>query len=67
MRSFADEREVYQALIDIGAVPGNNLTMEDMKLEKTVDGQKLDVFITWDGLGKEIPFEDIIIRKRNTF
>ncbi|WP_245580746.1 hypothetical protein [Brachyspira alvinipulli] len=34
--------------------------MEDMKLEKTVDGQKLDVFITWDGLGKEIPFSDII-------
>ena len=60
LRGLADEREFYQALIDIGAVPGNNLTMEDMKLEKTVDGQKLDVFITWDGLGKEIPFADII-------
>ena len=58
--SLTDEREFYQALKDIGAVPGNNLTMEDMKLEKTVDGQKLDVFITWDGLGKEIPFADII-------
>ena len=60
LRGLADEREFYQALIDIGAVPGNNLTMEDMKLEKTVDGQKLDVFVTWDGLGKEIPFADII-------
>ena len=57
---LSDEREVYQALIDIGAVPGNNLTMEDMKLGKTVDGQKLDVFVTWDGLGKEIPFAEII-------
>ena len=56
LRGLSDEREFYQALIDIGAVAGNNLTMEDMKLEKTVDGQKLDVFVTWDGLGKEIPF-----------
>lgn len=60
LRGLADEREFYQALIDIGAVPGNNLTMEDMKLGKTVDGQKLDVFVTWDGLGKEIPFAEII-------
>ncbi|WP_096736987.1 YdjY domain-containing protein [Brachyspira sp. G79] len=60
LRGLSDEREFYQALIDIGAVAGNNLTMEDMKLEKTVDGQKLDVFVTWDGLGKEIPFADII-------
>ena len=60
LRGLSDEREFYQALIDIGAVAGNNLTTEDMKLEKTVDGQKLDVFVTWDGLGKEIPFSDII-------
>lgn len=60
LRGLADEREFYQALIDIGAVPGNNLTMEDMKLGKTVDGQKLDVFVTWEGLGKEIPFAEII-------
>ena len=60
LRGLSDEREFYQALIDIGAVAGNNLTMEDMKLEKTVDGKKLDVFVTWDGLGKEIPFSDII-------
>lgn len=60
LRGLCDEREFYQALIDIGAEPGNNLTFEDMKLGKTVEGQKLDVFVTWDGLGKEIPFADII-------
>ena len=60
LRGLCDEREFYQALIDIGAEPGNNLTFEDMKLGKTVEGQKLDVFVTWDGLGREIPFADII-------
>lgn len=60
LRGLCDEREFYQALIDIGAEPGNNLTVEDMKLGKTVEGQKLDVFVTWDGLGREIPFADII-------
>ena len=57
---LADEREFYQALKDIGCVEGTNLTMEDMKLSKAVKGEPLDVFVTWEGLSKEIPFSDII-------
>ena len=58
---LTDEREVYQALIDIGAVPGNNLKLEDYgKVTEYVDGQKLDVFVTWDGLDKEVPFSEVI-------
>ena len=58
---LSDEREVYQALIDIGAVDGNNLKLEEYtKVSKNVDGQQLDVFVTWDGLDKEIPFAEII-------
>ncbi|PLV58131.1 YdjY domain-containing protein [Brachyspira pilosicoli] len=58
---LSDEREVYQALIDIGAIAGDNLKLEEYtKVSKNVDGQKLDVFVTWDGLGKEIPFAEII-------
>lgn len=58
---LSDEREVYQALIDIGAVAGNNLKLEEYtKVSKNVDGQQLDVYVTWDGLGKEIPFAEII-------
>ena len=57
---LTDEREFYQALKDIGCVEGTNLTMEDMKLAKAVKGEPLDVFVTWDGLDKEIPFSDII-------
>ena len=63
--SLTDEREFYQALKDIGRVEGNNLTMEDMILSKAVKGEPLDIFVTWDGLGKEIPFEDIIKSSEN--
>ena len=58
--SLTDEREFYQALKDIGCVEGNNLTMEDMSLSKAVKGEPLDVFVTWEGSEKEIPFEDVI-------
>lgn len=64
LRGLADEKEFYQALIDIGAKAGDNLTAADMKAGpdngKSVEGDKLNVFVTWDGLDKEIPFQDII-------
>ena len=64
LRGLADEKEFYNALIEIGAVAGDNLTAEDMKAGpadgKSVEGDKLIATVTWDGLDKEIPFEDII-------
>lgn len=64
LRGLADEKEFYHALIAIGAKAGDNLTGEDMKAGptdgKSVEGDKLNVFVTWDGLDKEIPFQDII-------
>lgn len=64
LRGLADEKPFHQALLDIGAKPGNNLTGESMKAGpdngETVQGSKLNLFVTWDGLGKEIPFADII-------
>ena len=63
LRGLADEKEFYQALLDIGAKAGDNLTAADMKSGtdngKSVDGDKLDVFVKWDGQD-EIPFRDII-------
>lgn len=60
LRGLANQLEFHQALVDIGMQPGNNLTMEDMKNSVKVEGDQLDVFVTWEGLGKEIPFADII-------
>ena len=63
LRGLADEKEFYQALLDIGAKAGDNLTAADMKAGpdngKSVEGDKLDVFVKWDGQD-EIPFRDII-------
>lgn len=64
LRGLTNEKEFYQALIDIGAKPGDNVTTADMKAGptngKAVDGQKLNVFVTWAGAKGEIPFNDII-------
>ena len=63
LRGLADEKEFYQALLDIGATAGDNLTYEDMKAGpdngKAVEGDKLNVFVKWEGQD-EIPFADII-------
>lgn len=64
LRGLVNEKDFHQALLDIGAVPGNNVQLSDMKAEAgkgvSVEGSKLNVFVTWDGLGKEIPFTDIV-------
>lgn len=63
LRGLGDEKEFYQALVDAGFTPGNNLTAEDMKAAagqgKSVDGDKLDVTVKWDGQD-EIPFVNIV-------
>jgi hypothetical protein len=64
LRGLSSEKEFHDALVAIGAKPGNNVTMENMKADATngvsVDGSKLNVFVTWEGSNKEIPFADII-------
>lgn len=58
LKGLIDEKTFHQALLDIGANPGDNLTLDDVGGK--VEGDKLEVTITWDGLGKEIPFSDVI-------
>ena len=64
LRGLVDQNKFYDSLIEIGAKPGNNLTMADMKAAANegvpVDGSKLNVFVKWDGSDKEIPFSDIV-------
>ena len=60
LKGDANEIDFYNGLIEIGAKAGNNLTLADMTKGVKVQGDKLNVFVTWDGLGKEIPFNDII-------
>lgn len=64
LRGLADEKEFHEALLSIGAKPGNNLTMKNMKAKAgegvSIDGQKLNVFVKLEGSDKEIPFDEVI-------
>lgn len=59
---YGDEKEFYQACMDLGWTPGNNLTLENQKGGEnaaTVEGDKLDVMIRWDGQ-EDMPIWDCI-------
>lgn len=58
LRGLGDEKVFYDALVAVGFEPSNKLTLDDMSKGVSVEGQALDVFVSWDG--KELPFADII-------
>lgn len=53
LTGLGDEKDFYQAMIDCGFNAGNNLTADDMAdgsgEGKTIEGDKLEVTIEWDG------------------
>ena len=59
LRGLCSEKDFYAAMLSIGAVPGDNLDPADA-LGKTIEGDKLDITVSWDGSNGEIPFEDCI-------
>jgi ferredoxin len=49
----------YDALIKVGAVPGNNMTLDNK--EKThVKGQPFKVTVTWEGADREYTIDEVI-------
>jgi hypothetical protein len=63
LRGLSSEKTFHAALLEIGARPGDNVTLNDMKAGPdngvSVQGSKLNVFVVWEG-SKEIPFAEII-------
>ena len=57
LRSWANHLAFHDAMLKIGAKPGNNLTKETVG--KHVEGDELDISATWPGLGKELKLSDI--------
>lgn len=57
--SLGSEKTLHKELLNLGFKPGDNLRIEDMSSGKKVEGDKLDVFVSWGG--NEIPFADIIL------
>ena len=66
MRALVSEIDYYNALTELGAIPGNNIKPADMKARnssegKTTEGSKLAVFLTWEASNGEIPLDDAVI------
>lgn len=66
MRALVSEIDYYNALTELGAIPGNNIKPEDMKAPssaegKSTEGSKLAVFLAWEGSNGEIPLDDAVI------
>jgi hypothetical protein len=59
-RSLADHKAFYDALVSIGAKAGNNMTMENMLTTK-VEGDLLDITVTWKGAPKSYTLDEVII------
>jgi len=57
-RAYVSPLEFYDALLAIGMKPGDNLT-ENSK-GKYVEGDHLEVAVTWPGLNNEVPLKDIL-------
>jgi len=58
-RTFADHKTFYESLMKLGFKPGNNMTLENK--EKTfVEGDVLNVTVTWDGANKEYSLDEVI-------
>lgn len=58
LRGLHSEKEFHDALIELGANPGNNLTKETMP-GGTIEGDEIRVTVEWDGQN-EMPFQKII-------
>jgi hypothetical protein len=57
LKSYADALALHDALVKIGARPGNNLTSSSTG--SYVSGDILEVTATWPGLGRELPLSAI--------
>lgn len=62
LRAYVSPLEFHDALLTIGMKPGNNLS--ERSKGKYVEGDPLDVTVTWPSLNKEIPLKDFLTDSR---
>jgi hypothetical protein len=58
-RSFANDQDFYDALMKLALKAGNNMT-KDNAAKTFVEGDLLDVTVTWDGAKKEYSLDEVI-------
>lgn len=57
--AYANPVDFYNALVEIGAKPGNNMTPDNASTTK-VEGTPLNLKVTWNGAGKEYDVNEVI-------
>lgn len=58
-RGLVQQLDFHDALVQIGAVAGNNMTLEN-KETTTVQGQPFSVTVTWDGADRAYSIDEVI-------
>src|SRR5690606_23785172 len=59
-RGLVDTESFYNGLLEIGAQPGNNMTM-DNKETTQVEGSDLKITVNWEGADREYDINEVII------
>jgi hypothetical protein len=62
LRAYVNQLDFHDALIKIGAKPGNNLNKDT--IGKYVEGDTLIVTATWTGLNKELSLNEIFVDEK---
>lgn len=69
LKAFASDTDVYDALVALGAKPGNNLTQavwDERKNERSkapetrVEGTPIEAFVWWEGLQQPLPLKELV-------
>jgi hypothetical protein len=59
-KGFANQLDFYDALTKVGFIAGDNMTLEN-KETTHVQGDPLNVLVTWDGAKKDYTLDEVII------
>ena len=57
--AYGNHEDFYNALVEIGAEPGNNMTPDNASTTK-VEGTPIDMKVTWNGADKEYDVNEVI-------
>ena len=60
LRGLVPVTDFYNALIAIGAVAGENMTLENKEVTH-VKGSSLAVSVTWDGAGRSYGIDEVVV------
>ncbi|OEF95934.1 YdjY domain-containing protein [Desulfuribacillus alkaliarsenatis] len=61
LAAYANPLNFHDAMIELGATPGNNVTMDNMSEKLHIEGQDLEVTITWAGADRVYDINEVLI------